>query len=165
MSELVRPYATVSDKIRALDAAGVARAEIARFLGKRYQHVRNVLEGDAQRGGYTLGRADLSGVREESRPFAHDGDDRDFIEPRGNGAYRLVVRPDGSLLLPKEVAAALDAGPGSAVMAKLENGEFRLISLDTAMDRIREIVRRYVPDNVSLVDSLIASRRADAARE
>ncbi len=34
---------SVSDKIRALDALGVPRAEIARLLGKRYQHVRNVL--------------------------------------------------------------------------------------------------------------------------
>jgi len=37
---------TVSDRIRELDAEGVPRAEIARALGKRYQHVRNVLEGD-----------------------------------------------------------------------------------------------------------------------
>ena len=45
---LAAPHATVADKIRALAGAGVARADIARFLGKRYQHVRNVLEGDAQ---------------------------------------------------------------------------------------------------------------------
>ena len=45
------------------------RADIARFLGKRYQHVRNVLEGDAQGGGggYVLGRADLSGVQRNPR--------------------------------------------------------------------------------------------------
>ena len=48
---IAQPHATVADKIRALSAAGVPRADIARFLGKRYQHVRNVLEGDAQSGG------------------------------------------------------------------------------------------------------------------
>ncbi|HXQ46159.1 MAG TPA: hypothetical protein VN806_06050, partial [Caulobacteraceae bacterium] len=70
MAEIVGPYATTSDRIRALAAAGAPRAEIARFLGKRYQHVRNVLEGDAQSsGGYQLGRADLSGVREEPARF------------------------------------------------------------------------------------------------
>ena len=60
---IARPHSTVADKIRALAAAGVPRADIARFLGKRYQHVRNVLEGDAQSsGGYVLGHADVSGV-------------------------------------------------------------------------------------------------------
>ncbi len=33
----------VSEKIRALNAYGVPRADIAKLLGKRYQHVRNVL--------------------------------------------------------------------------------------------------------------------------
>lgn len=33
----------VSDSIRYLDTEGFQRAEIARILGKRYQHVRNVL--------------------------------------------------------------------------------------------------------------------------
>lgn len=32
-----------AEKIRVLDAHGVARAEIARYLNIRYQHVRNVL--------------------------------------------------------------------------------------------------------------------------
>src|ERR1700689_2057832 len=93
MAEIVQPHATVSDRIRALDAVGVPRAEIARFLAKRYQHVRNVLEDDKQRGGYQLGHADLSGMAEQGAPFERPADDREFIEPRGNGAYRLKVRP------------------------------------------------------------------------
>jgi hypothetical protein len=38
------PALNISDRIRALDRLGMPRAEIARQLGKRYQHVRNVLE-------------------------------------------------------------------------------------------------------------------------
>ena len=34
---------TTSAKIRYLHAKGWERGDIARFLGKRYQHVRNVL--------------------------------------------------------------------------------------------------------------------------
>lgn len=37
---------TVSGKIRYLNKAGLSRADIARVLGKRYQHVRNVLVED-----------------------------------------------------------------------------------------------------------------------
>lgn len=46
--------ASTSAKIRALDAANYTRSEIAKHLGKRYQHVRNVLvtplQGDKSKG-------------------------------------------------------------------------------------------------------------------
>jgi hypothetical protein len=41
--EIVSGLTTKADKIRALSAAGLARADIARFLGISYQHVRNTL--------------------------------------------------------------------------------------------------------------------------
>lgn len=34
---------TTSAKIRKLDSLGYSRGDIAKFLNKRYQHVRNVL--------------------------------------------------------------------------------------------------------------------------
>lgn len=40
---IVEGLTTKADKIRALDQAGFARAEIARFLNISYQHVRNTL--------------------------------------------------------------------------------------------------------------------------
>jgi len=43
MRRIVEGLPTKSSKIRALDAAGCKRADIARFLDIRYQHVRNVL--------------------------------------------------------------------------------------------------------------------------
>ena len=49
--EIVEGLTTKADKIRALDVAGLSRAEIARFLGIRYQHVRNTLvQGKPARG-------------------------------------------------------------------------------------------------------------------
>ena len=50
MERITSVHATTSDKIRALDAAGYSRAEIAKFLGKLYQHVRNVLVAGAPKG-------------------------------------------------------------------------------------------------------------------
>src|SRR5690242_1162090 len=41
--DLTQGLPTTSAKIRALGEAGYKRAEIARFLGIGYQHVRNVL--------------------------------------------------------------------------------------------------------------------------
>jgi hypothetical protein len=43
------PKLNVSSKIRALAEYGVSRAEIAKVLNKRYQHVRNVLVADEQK--------------------------------------------------------------------------------------------------------------------
>jgi hypothetical protein len=165
MAQLVEPYSTVSDRIRALDAAGVQRAEIARFLGKRYQHVRNVLEGDAQSGGYTLGRADLSGVRETSSAFQGRDDEAAFIERRSPGAYWLRIRPDGSLLLPREVAEVLAAAPGQRVFARLEGVTLEIVSGETAMQRARDFVREHIPADVDLTGDLLASRRAETAAD
>jgi hypothetical protein len=159
-------HATVSDKIRALAAAGVARADVARFLGKRYQHVRNVLEGDAQNGGggYVLGKADLSGVHEGGAAFERD-DNAAYIDRRSATAFWLEVRPDGALPLPDEIVAVLKARPGEKVFAKIQDERLTLKSADAAFAEAQAIVAKYVRPGVSLADSLIADRRAEAARE
>jgi hypothetical protein len=165
MAEIVRPYSTVSDRIRALDAAGVARADIARFLERRYQHVRNVLEGDKQKGGYVLGHADLSGVQDQGEAFGGPVDEAQFVQARSNGLYRLVVRPDGSILLPKAVREAFDVEGGGVVMAQLEGEEFTVISTDTALRQAQALVRKYIPAGQDLAASLIEDRRREAAAE
>jgi hypothetical protein len=50
MIGLTEGFATKADKMRVLDQHGIARADIARFLGVRYQQVRNTLEGDKRTG-------------------------------------------------------------------------------------------------------------------
>ena len=42
-TKAINGMSTVSAKIRYLDSEGYERGEIAKALGKRYQHVRNVL--------------------------------------------------------------------------------------------------------------------------
>jgi len=162
LDAIARPHATVADKIRALAAAGVPRADIARFLGKRYQHVRNVLEGDAQAGGgYVVGRADLSGVHDQGATFEGPTDERQWVERRGGNTYWLRPRPDGSLVLPREVAQALGLTVGRRVQARLQGDELRIVSADTAMGRARALVRKYIKakPGVSIVDEFIAERR------
>jgi hypothetical protein len=168
MEAVARPHATVADKIRALAAAGAPRADIARFLGKRYQHVRNVLEGDAVAagGGYVLGKADLSGVRDDGRPFDRDsGESAAYVERRGKDAFWLEVRPDGSLPVPHEVAELLGARPGRRVFAEISDGRLTLMSAGAALAEAQALVRKYIPAGRSLSEELIAERRAEAARE
>jgi hypothetical protein len=166
---IVATHATVADKIRALASAGVARADIARFLGKRYQHVRNVLEGDAQSrseggDGYVLGKADLSGVREGPRPFERDEDEA-YIERRGKDVFWLEVKPDGSLPMPPELVELLEATPGRRVFVEVKDGRLTMMSGMAALEEAQAIVRKYIPAGVDLADELIADRRAEVARE
>ena len=50
MAALTEEFPVKADKMRVLAKAGVSRGDIARFLGVRYQQVRNTLEGDKQTG-------------------------------------------------------------------------------------------------------------------
>jgi len=161
LDALARPHATVAGKIRALAAAGVPRADIARFLGKRYQHVRNVLEDDAHSsGGYVLGKADLSGVREEPARYDADAEDRRLIERRSPGVYWLRPRPDGSLVLPAEVAEALGIAGGDRVFATFRNGRLEIVSAEEAMEEALAIVRQHATPGVGVADEFLAERRA-----
>jgi hypothetical protein len=171
MRSISAPHATVADKIRALAAAGYPRADIARFLGKRYQHVRNVLQDDAQSGGqgsggYVLGKADLSGVREDPRAFDREPEDNSaYIDRRNATAFWIEVKPDATLPLPPEIVEVLAGKPGERVFAKIRDGRVTLMSGDAAMAEAQAIVAKYVRPGVSLADSLIADRRAEAERE
>lgn len=156
---ITQSHATVADKIRALSAAGVPRADIARFLGKRYQHVRNVLEGDAQSsGGYVLGKADLSGIKERGSAFERDDDDA-YIERRSAGVFWLEVKPDGTLPLAQEIVDALSALPGRRIYAQVKDDGVILRSSEAAANRARTMVRRAVQGG-SVVDEFLAGRRA-----
>lgn len=151
--------ASVSDRIRILDAAGYPRAEIARLIGRRYQHVRNVLEGDKLRRTTVAGVA-TGGVGETGRRF-EGACAVPEIEDRGGGAYRLSVREDGSVVLPPAVRAAFGlTGPGS-VMARLDGEEFKVIGAATALRRVQERLKPYRRTERPLAsDELIAERRS-----
>ena len=166
LTRIAAPHATVADKIRALAGAGVARADIARFLGKRYQHVRNVLEGDAQSGsgGYVLGKADLSGVR-PGPPGLEEAPAEPYAVDAGVAVLRLPVREDGSLALPAMALQALGLKPGAVAIAELEADRMVIFSVAESVRRVQAMVRALVPGDHSLADALIADRQADAARD
>jgi hypothetical protein len=160
---------TLADKIRALDAAGLPRAEIARRLGKRYQHIRNVLEGDKLRGRPPSGAL---GVEERGREFEQAADTaatavmREIgdVQRRGPVGFRLVVREDGSLVLPREVREAFGIVGRGVIMGELVDDEFRLISTLTSLKRAQDLLRPYMEEGVSWADGLIVERRREAER-
>jgi AbrB family looped-hinge helix DNA binding protein len=80
-------------------------------------------------------------------------------------ARHVKITPGGRVVVPAEFRRALGVDIGDDVVIELTNGELRLRSLDGAIQRAQEIVRKYVPKGVSLADELIRERREEAARE
>lgn len=163
---LLAGQTTVSDQIRALHHGGYSRAEIARLLNKRYQHVRNVLVEDERRGAHRVPSAPSRspghtpiGMAETSAAYIPQA-------PTGPVLGWLDVEPQGVLRLPDSVKQALGVGDGDRVLVEVDGeGSVRLLSADAAMRRAQEMVRAYIPEGVSLVDDFLAWRRREAERE
>ena len=142
---------TVANKIRALAAAGRSRADIARLLGKRYQHVRNVLEADKLPRNSPPSRAIHEGMEEPGPAFS--------------GVHRLAVDVDGRVKLPPHVLAAL-GGASGILIGELEGDRFVILNSRVAALRARDRVLGASRDpSRVLSDELIAERRAEAARD
>ena len=161
VAAIVESGMTVSDKIRALNDLGHTRADIARLLGKRYQHVRNVLEADK-----------LHGVRRQPPPpsveLPHTGLREAGLQEAGrpySNLYRLALDDQGRLALPPEVLAVL-GGRSGLLVAELEADRLVILSARAAAQKAQDIVMRHSLDpSRMLSEELIAERRAEAARE
>jgi AbrB family looped-hinge helix DNA binding protein len=71
----------------------------------------------------------------------------------------------GRLVIPAEIREQIGMNEGEPVVMWVENGELRIWTVREGIRRAQQIIRRHVPPDVSLVDELIADRRAEAARE
>lgn len=134
---------TKSDKIRALSRAGVPTAEIARVLGIRYQHARNVLV-----------EAGLHRVSDSSA--------EPLQKPVRNAWAELDA--SGRLTLPPELLAAAGLGAGVVHVRLIDDG-IEILSRRAALARAQAIIAPYVPAGRSIVDEFIADRRREAERE
>src|SRR5437868_12266911 len=111
MEELAARFQTKSDKIRSLAKAGYSRAEIARFLGIRYQHVRNVLVDDEKTGRQAAGAAPRQGFTQEA--------DR---APNAEQLYpvKAKVESHGRVAIPEEFWRGVGLKENDSVMISVE---------------------------------------------
>jgi len=141
MERIVAGMTTKSEKIRALGKAGYARADIARFLDIRYQHVRNVLVQ----------------AEESETPYSLD-------QPLPPGLW-VSVASDGRMALPAEYRHLLGVAAGGSLFLQLEDGTLQMKSRERALRDAQELFARLDRGKGSLVDELIAERRVEAGRE
>lgn len=140
MAEITDGLPTKAAKIRALLRDGFDRVEITKFLKIRYQQVYNVEKRSA--------------LAEESAGFG-----------RADVQQWVKVGADGCISIPAVYCHAMGLKEGSEVQVSFENGEVRVVPRDVVIRRVRDRVRKYVPEGVSLVDELIAERRREADGE
>ena len=138
---------TISAKIRALDAAGYACADIARFLNRRYQHVRNVLVQGPPK----------------SKSSQMDSDAPDT--PGNVESKTLQVARNGRVVIPAEMRSAMLIDTTGYVTASVVEGELRILSPKSALLKAQKVVQEKTSGVASLADELIAERRAEAQRE
>lgn len=138
LARSVRELPTTSAKIRALAAQGHARADIARALDIRYQHVRNVL------------------VREEAKASG------DKVQATPG---KVRVGADGSVVIPASTISALGLGEGDALFLRTGDGEIRLLTASAVARRVQALAREFIPENVNLVDELLDERRREVEAE
>lgn len=138
-----------SQRMRELAAAGMSRADIARKLGVRYQFVRNVLEKEVAR------KEQYSGGFSENaqKPIAE-------LRPA-----KVRLGPDGRVVIPAAFREALGIKEGETLIASLEDGVLQLMTIPAAVRKAQAMVRRFVPEGVSLVDELLEDRRREVERE
>lgn len=77
----------------------------------------------------------------------------------------LQVGPGGRVVIPAVFRNAMQIGEGDRLMARVVEGELRLISPAMGVKRAQKMVRELIPGNDSLAEELIADRRREVKRE
>jgi bifunctional DNA-binding transcriptional regulator/antitoxin component of YhaV-PrlF toxin-antitoxin module len=67
----------------------------------------------------------------------------------------------GRIVIPPEYLQALGLEVGDSVILRLEDGEVRIFTPQYAIRKAQELVSKYLPEDRSLSDELIAERRME----
>lgn len=77
---------------------------------------------------------------------------------------KIRVGPGGRLVIPSQFRKELGIQEGDSLIATLENGELRVLTLAQAVRRAQQTVRSFSNDE-SLVEALIRKRENEAGNE
>lgn len=133
MNALTEGLPSKSEKIRQLFAAGVSKADISKFLLIKYQHVYNVL----------LKVSPPGEVRAEAPP-----------EP---SFLQLPVDREGRITLPADYLEAEGLTDGGTVVCRRDGEGLTVMSRPAALEYLRGVARRRMPDQADLLDALLGA--------
>jgi AbrB family looped-hinge helix DNA binding protein len=78
---------------------------------------------------------------------------------------RMRVNENGRVVIPAPFRKALGIKIGDEVVLRMEDDELRITTLKRRIQQAQRLVRKHVKPGRSLVDELIAERRAAARNE
>ncbi len=77
----------------------------------------------------------------------------------------LQLGPGGRVVIPAVYRKAMQVKEGDRLMARIVDGELRLITPEMGIKLAQKIVRETIPPGVSLVDDLLEMRRREVEDE
>ena len=80
-------------------------------------------------------------------------------------AIKTKISEGGRVVIPSEYRKQLGLEVGDEVMIQLVDGQMRIFTLEQAVKRAQELVRRYIPEGRSLSDELLEERRQENLSE
>ena len=78
---------------------------------------------------------------------------------------RTKVTQGGRIVIPAEMRRRLGIEIGDDVSVAVDGGSLRIQTQKESIKRAQALVRKFVPEGVSLVDELISERRREAENE
>jgi bifunctional DNA-binding transcriptional regulator/antitoxin component of YhaV-PrlF toxin-antitoxin module len=96
-----------------------------------------------------------SGFAEAGEPFQPEIPDR----------LDLQLGPGGRVVIPAVYRKAMQVEEGDRLMARVIDGELRLITPEMGIKLAQKIVRETIPPDVDLVADLLEERRREFERE
>ncbi|MEO6866987.1 MAG: AbrB/MazE/SpoVT family DNA-binding domain-containing protein [Gaiellales bacterium] len=87
-----------------------------------------------------------------SSSFAHDSSE-------------IRMGRQGRIVIPAGLRSSLGLEEGTRLLVRVERDELRITTIAQSVAHARAQVTALVPQDVNLIDELIAERRADAASE
>lgn len=79
--------------------------------------------------------------------------------------YAANMNDQGRVVIPAPIRRALDLEGPVKLLFHLQDGVLTVETADGALRRVQDTVASYVTTDLSLVDELLADRRAEVARE
>lgn len=153
---LTKGLPTKSEKIRTLGRKGVPTADIARFLGIRYQHARNVLnDAGLQHGGMA---EDMPTLETKMMPLV---DSASLVRQ----SVWVDVDAQGRLQIPADLLALVGVTGQDRLFIKPTERGFEVLTRRGAMARMKEISAPLVRPGVSIVDEFLAEKRLEVAAD
>jgi len=79
--------------------------------------------------------------------------------------HHVVMGKDGRIVIPASIRSQVNMPKGGAFVLRVDEGVVTLEPLSHAIAAVQAMMKPYAIEGVSIVDELIADRRAEAARE